>query len=143
MNTIKTIITGHGKFASGIKSSLQLLSNIPDSYRFCDFLEEMSEEQLYEQIEKLIEPNEPVLFFTDLTGGTPYKIAAGIAYHRGNVEVVSGGNIGSLLETSFNEYEDVAAYAEDIVTVSKKFTVRFSLSENGDDDSEDEPTDGI
>ncbi|MDF7673022.1 PTS sugar transporter subunit IIA [Lactobacillus sp. ESL0701] len=128
MSKVKVIVTGHGLFASGIKGALELLAKIPDNWFFIDFSEGMSDTDLEKQYTKIINfDQDQVLFFTDLAGGTPYKVSATLSTKSTGISVVSGGNLSSLLETLFTDYDNAAEYAQDIIKISKKGTQVFSL----------------
>lgn len=143
MSKVKVIVTGHGLFASGIKGALELLAKIPDNWFFIDFSEGMSDTDLEKQYTKIINfDQDKVLFFTDLAGGTPYKVSATLSTKSAGISIVSGGNLGSLLETLFTDYDNAVEYARDIVEISKKGTQIFTLddikptNQNQDIDSE-------
>ncbi|WP_412989180.1 PTS sugar transporter [Pediococcus siamensis] len=135
---ITTVITGHGNYASGIKSSLLLLSSLPANYCFVDFVEDMTPDQLAKKLLSVVKANSECVFFTDLLGGTPYKEAAKLSVNNDKYEVVTGCNLGSLLETTYNSYQNVSDYANDLVNTSKQGTQLFVLS---NDDLFEEKTD--
>lgn len=91
---MEVVVTGHGHYATGFQSTIKLLAGEIPGVIFIDFTDEMSELDLAQQFPK----NDSLVFFCDLLGGTPYKQAAIIASHSDNVAVISGCNIGSLLE---------------------------------------------
>lgn len=128
MSTVKVIISGHGTFASGMQGALHLLAKIPDDWEFVNFSEGMSDTQLKEKFEKLLpDDDQQVLFFTDLAGGTPYKVAATLVYNKPKYELVTGCNLGSLLENVFNNTSSAKELAENMVEVSKKGTQHFTI----------------
>ena len=95
------IITGHGKFGYGLKSSLNIIVGENDSIRFVDFTEEKSPESLKEEIKRnLKETNGKVYIFTDLLGGTPFKVSSELALENSNIEVLCGTNLPMLVEAS-------------------------------------------
>jgi len=95
------IITGHGKFGYGLKSSLNIIVGENDSIRFVDFTEEKSPESLKEEIKRnLKETNDKVYIFTDLLGGTPFKVSSELALENSNIEVLCGTNLPMLVEVS-------------------------------------------
>ena len=95
------IITGHGKFGYGLKSSLNIIVGENDSIRFVDFTEEKSPESLKEEIKRnLKETNDKVYIFTDLLGGTPFKVSSELALENSNIEVLCGTNLPMLVEAS-------------------------------------------
>lgn len=122
------IVTGHGKFATGIKSSLDMLLGTSDDIYFVDFEETDSDVTLKEKYSEIIgKRNEAeVLFICDLLGGTPYKMAAEFANKTDRIEVVAGCNIGSIMEAFMGrEDHSLSDLADFIVDVSKNFTIRF------------------
>jgi PTS system N-acetylgalactosamine-specific IIA component len=119
MSKIKTIITGHGNFATGLAGAVELLAGNQSNYVFIDFSKEMSEEELGEKLESLV-GKQTTLIFTDLIGGTPFKEATKIAFSKDNVRVVTGCNLASLLETIFRDYKTVDNYADDLVYITKQ-----------------------
>lgn len=122
MTKINTIITGHGNFASGIGSSLKLLSGEHDEITLVDFTESMSELDLGEKLADSLQQDIPTLYFTDLAGGTPFKEAIKISIDKPDVEVVSGCNLAALLETMFNDYDNVQASFDYFSTEIKRIT---------------------
>ena len=95
------IITGHGKFGYGLKSSLNFIVGENDSIKFVDFTEEKSPESLKEEIKRnLKETNDKVYIFTDLLGGTPFKVSSELALENSNIEVLCGTNLPMLVEAS-------------------------------------------
>lgn len=99
----KIIVTGHGNFATGLQSTIELLAGKNNDLHFVNFVEGDSDLVLKGKFEKIIEENAntEILFFCDLLGGTPYKTAATLAYENHSLEVVAGCNVGSLLELLF------------------------------------------
>ena len=142
MTEIKKIVTGHGKFASGIKTTLELLGVKDSNLVFVDFTEEKSEEDLMNEYTDLLKGSNQTLFFTDLLGGTPFKAAATLSSSNDGVSVVTGCNVGSLIETSFNTYDSADQLADDLVNVSKNYTQKLDLSDLNTD-NDDIEGDGI
>lgn len=64
------IITGHGEFASGIKSSLNLIVGDYEFLKVVDFTEEKTPRDLKEEIQCLVNENieSKTYIFTDLAG---------------------------------------------------------------------------
>jgi PTS system N-acetylgalactosamine-specific IIA component len=124
----KLIITGHGQYASGLKSSLELLAGPNEDLIFIDFPAEMNEAGLKGQMEETIQSfnNDEILFICDILGGTPYKNAATLSNENGRIEVVAGCNLGSILEAVFQkDTMSLVDLAHSLVDSSKKYTVKF------------------
>ncbi len=98
------IITGHGNFATGLKSSLDLIVGNYDFIEAVDFTEEKSPEYLKKEIIDLIKKSKnKVYIFTDLAGGTPFKVSSELTLDFVNVEVLCGTNLPMLVESTMME----------------------------------------
>lgn len=98
------IITGHGNFATGLKSSLDLIVGNYDFIEAVDFTEEKSPEYLKKEIIDLIKKfKNKVYIFTDLAGGTPFKVSSELTLDFVNVEVLCGTNLPMLVESTMME----------------------------------------
>lgn len=141
---MQIIVTGHGNFATGIRSTVKLLAGSIKDVSYIDFTGEMSENDLAKRFEEQAVKDEQTLFFCDLLGGTPFKQA--VMYKVNNptydVEVICGCNVGSLLEIAlpgFSNYKVTNDLAKAIIDSSKagirQFGVRKpGLTETTDDD---------
>ena len=96
------IITGHNNFASGILSSLTMIAGSKDNVYAVDFLSSDNDESLEGKFNKIISDNKDseILFVCDLMGGTPFKVASKLAFTNDSYEVVTGINLGGLIDTS-------------------------------------------
>lgn len=99
---IGLIVTGHGHFASGMTSSINLIAGAQENYIAVDFDGEGTEKlenDLKEAIDKL--PNcEGIIIFSDLAGGSPFKTAVLLTFDKSNIKVISGTNLPMLCEIS-------------------------------------------
>ncbi|WP_054663807.1 PTS sugar transporter [Lacticaseibacillus camelliae] len=138
MTQFQTIITGHGHFATGMKGAVELLAGVQTSFKYIDFAEGMSDEELGHQLQAAL-TSSPTLIFTDLVGGTPYKEAAKLSLSRQDLAVVAGCNLASLLETIFSNYDSLSEYADTLVNVTKQSAQVLDLSLG---ESEEDPEDG-
>ena len=96
------IITGHNHFASGILSSLTMIAGAKDNVYAVDFLSDDNDLSLEGKFNKIIDENKDseILFVCDLMGGTPFKVASKLAFTNDKYEVVTGINLGGLIDTS-------------------------------------------
>ena len=96
------IITGHNKFASGIFSSLTMIAGSKDNVFAVDFLSDDNDLSLESKYNKIIDENKDseILFACDLMGGTPFKVTSKLAFTNDSYEVVTGINLGGLIDTS-------------------------------------------
>ena len=95
------IITGHGRFASGLKTSLDLIVGNFDFVKPVDFTEDKSPESLKEEINSFIKSTDKKIYvFKDLVGGTPFKVSSELTLEYPNVEVFCGTNLPMLVEAT-------------------------------------------
>ena len=95
---IGLIVTGHGHFATGLTSSIDLIAGPQDNYVAVDFDGEGTEKlenDLKAAIEKL-SGCEGIIVFSDLAGGSPFKTAAIVTAGNPNVKVIAGTNLLNL-----------------------------------------------
>lgn len=138
---IHFIICGHGEFADGLLSGAVLLCG---KYP-CDainFSEGTTPEQLREKLQASIARanGKPVLFFTDLIGGTPFRECSAIAQTLPESEVISGANLQMLTEGFIEREEatDVKSFALSLVerarecmtTLSEELAFRAARSQS-------------
>lgn len=128
-NMIHFIICGHGEFAEGLLSGAVLLCG---EYP-CDainFSEGTTPEQLREKLHASIARanGEPVLFFTDLIGGTPFRECSAIAQTLPESEVISGANLQMITEGFIDREDatDVKSFAWSLVERSRECMTTLS-----------------
>jgi PTS system N-acetylgalactosamine-specific IIA component len=140
------VITGHGNYATGLKSSIELLAGQNGDLYYLDLTVDDTDQTLKEKMSNVVKKNEgfSVLFICDILGGTPFKVAVEFANNSDHMEVVAGCNIGSILEGVFQKDKiSVQELAEFIVSSSKRTTVRFEKSTVTKTNSILEPEEGI
>ena len=143
----KIIITGHGRYASGIGSAIETIAGKNDNIYYVDFTEDDTDITLKEKFNSIIKENHDgeILFVCDILGGTPFKVAAEIVNDSPNMELVIGCNVGGLLENILkNEDNSLKEFAESIVSSSKNATLRFKkIDINKVEDKNIQDEDGI
>lgn len=106
------LLTGHGEFAPGLASALELVAGKQEAFRVVPFdVEKAAEypELLHTEIEQLREQTDAVLVFVDLLGGTPFNQAMINTQSINDVNVVTGTNLPMLIETLFTRNSDASA----------------------------------
>lgn len=121
---IGVIVTGHANFATGITSSLELITGKHEQYSAIDFDGVISPDQLLELIKTELEnlkDCEHIYIFTDLLGGTPFRMAATATLEHSNLTVFAGTNLPMLIECMMSrQYQDDAvAYANQLMESSR------------------------
>lgn len=72
------IVIGHGNYAEGVRTNLEMVAGVPENMHFLNFTKEQSRAQLEEQMDELLGKldGKEVLFCCDLPGATPFQAAA-------------------------------------------------------------------
>lgn len=122
------VISGHGRYATAIKESLEVLAGSNEAVKFIDFTVDDSDVTLKEKMSVVIKENmnSGILFICDILGGTPFKVAVELSIENEEIEVVAGCNLGAILEMSLQlDSMVVGELADSIVSTSNKSTIRF------------------
>ena len=140
---IGIIISGHGNFATGLRSSLNLIAGNPANVEYVDFVETDSTETLKEKymssLNNLSNCNS-ILALTDLTGGSPFKTLVELkAEVTTPLEVIGGTNLAMILEISMAKdfIDDLSALAGTALEVGKNGIIKFELIEHEEEECED------
>lgn len=138
------IVTGHGHFASGLTSSLELIAGDLQNYRAVDFEASDSVDDLRKKLEKAfdeLKECQGILVCSDLAGGSPFKTAVEVGFPRGNVEVVAGSNLPMLIEVNMGRQfvEELATLTDMAVNTGKDQVMRYEFKPV----EQAESTDGI
>jgi PTS system fructose IIA component len=137
------IITGHNNFASGILSSLTMIAGSKDNIYAVDFLSNDNDDTLEDKFNKIINDNKDkeILFVCDLMGGTPFKVASKLAFTNDSYEVVTGINLGGLIDT-FMKLDKMSI--EELKTSCKNASIKSVISlEKIIEKDKEEPSEGI
>ncbi len=130
------VLTGHGNYATGMKSALELIVGPKENVLAFDFLKEESEEQFSLKFKDL-DKNNNYLFACDLMGGTPYKVVSRLDLNK---EILIGTNLGGLLDTLFKiDKLELSELADNLKQTSLKSLVNIKELEI----KKEEVTDGI
>lgn len=114
---VNIVITGHGNFASGIKSMLNMVIGELEMVHFIDFNENISSDDLFKSFSNLIvNSNGNVIFLCDLAGGTPFNKACISMNEQGYLHGVIGGiNIPLIIDLL-----DARTTTNDLLTLCKQ-----------------------
>ena len=141
---VALLVTGHGKFATGICSALDLIAGKNKHILAVDFEMEDSTDDLLMNLEaafaKLKEVNS-IVVFSDIVGGSPFKIASELKYKYmdKDIEIVTGTNLPMLIKafTLMDLYNDALDMAKMVVESGKSQVLRPEFKEHRDDVGED------
>ncbi|MGM9581197.1 MAG: PTS mannose/fructose/sorbose family IIA subunit [Anaerovibrio sp.] len=102
------IVTGHGRFAEGLFSAVQLIAGPQDSFAAVNFLEGETGEGLQAKLRQAAEQLacEELVFCTDIAGGTPFNQSVLLSGQLNEKCLVfSGTNMPFLLQALFDREE--------------------------------------
>ena len=141
---IGLLITGHGNFATGVTSSVDLIAGKQENYQAIDFLPTYNLDDLDREMKKALDNLKDcsgVLILCDLLGGTPFNKAAELSTQYQNVSVVAGTNLSMLLEVAMTRKfeEDLNALADAAIESGKEQIAKYELLSI----DQEEPEDGI
>jgi len=138
---IGIIITGHGHFATGIQSTIKLLSGDQDKLIAIDFEEGMTADQLQERFKTAVSDLGEITglaFFTDIPGGTPFNQAVMYKTAHDGVTVLSGTNVSMIMEVLFQRELNVDQFEQAAITAGQSGVVAFKQTKRQTpDDDED------
>ncbi|AEJ25598.1 PTS sugar transporter subunit IIA [Streptococcus equi subsp. zooepidemicus] len=140
---ISITVIGHGHFASGIVSSLELIAGKQEGITAIDFTAEMTAADVHERLSAVLQPKAQALVLCDLLGGTPFKIAATLMEELSEttLDVLSGLNLAMLMEAVFARQEqlDLEQTVAKLLTTAKEGISNWkSLSSEADEADLDE-----
>lgn len=139
------IVSGHGHFATGICSSLDLIMGIPDNMKCIDFPSGDNIVHLEKEFDEALDEfkGREVIVFVDLFSGSPFNVAMRRAMNDPRIHLYYGTNLGMLMEASsksqFND--DVSVIMDGLVQTGKDQVGLFdpsSVSQDEDDGEEEE-----
>ncbi|OCG02158.1 PTS galactosamine/N-acetylgalactosamine transporter subunit IIA [Gilliamella sp. wkB112] len=134
---ISIILTGHGQFAFGLYSAAELIVGPQENFKTVDFTQEMSTDELSEQLQHAINqlPKESeILFLTDLLGGSPFRSSVELAMQRKGCEVIVGTNLQMLTQVLMekDEYKTITELATVALGWGKQGILSFKHKKNAD-----------
>lgn len=95
------IVSGHGSFASGLKSNVELIAGKRNNLIAIDFYGDISLDELeskYNIALKELENYSKIYFLVDLKGGSPFNIAKKLLQLNDKISIITGINSPTLLE---------------------------------------------
>ena len=142
------ILTGHGQFANGLKSAIDMVAGDQPAFQIVPFEGSAAAtygDDLRAAVTAMREECEGVIVFVDLLGGTPFNQAMLIAGDVDNIEIVTGTNLPMLIELLLTRSgaASLADLAEQAVTVGQTGVTHKSLASLAGDDDDDLDEDGI
>ena len=141
---VALLVTGHGKFATGICSALDLIAGKNKYILAVDFEMEDSTDDLLMNLEAAfakLKEVKSIVVFSDIVGGSPFKIASELKYKYmdKDIEIVTGTNLPMLIKafTLMDVYNDALDMADMVVESGRNQVLRPQFKEHRDDVGED------
>lgn len=122
------VISGHGNFATGVGSSVELIAGKNPGVEYVDFTEEDTDITLQKKVTDLLKKSEgsQVLFICDIVGGTPFKVCASLANSSDNMEAAAGCNVGAIVEAVLlKDTMSALELANFVVSSTKQSVAKF------------------
>lgn len=131
---INLIITGHGRFASGLFNAVEQVIGKQNQVVAVDFMPEMSTQQLDQQLQQALESlpaGSGTLFFTDLIGGSPFRGSVLLSQALPASDVIAGTNLQMLAEMMMerDDIVDVNAFVAQALASGKQGILSFRSGE--------------
>ncbi|MEG0842194.1 MAG: PTS galactosamine/N-acetylgalactosamine transporter subunit IIA [Erysipelotrichaceae bacterium] len=139
---IGIIVSGHGNFATGITSSIELIVGKQEHYIAIDFPLGTSLTKLEEDLNHAcvqLADCDDILICCDLFHGTPFNQAMLLAIKNEKIKILYGINVGMMIEMLMNreQAKDFDFLCETAVQTGKEQIGLFSSSDISLDEEED------
>ena len=135
---LRLFISSHGHFASGIKSSVEILMGPNDRITVFDaYINQDSVQEHLDEFYRNVGPDDKVLLLSDLYGGSVNSVMY-TYIDRPNTRLVAGVNLALVLELAVKEDisdEDLEALVEQSRTMLR--VVPFEKPEEEKEENED------
>ena len=102
---MKILIVGHGEYATGMKSSIKLLTGVNNNIDAINLNEELTHNEYTIMVQEYVANNKDLIIFADMTGGAPFQIASReilLNEDSENQFVIGGVSVGCILEVVMN-----------------------------------------
>lgn len=146
---IGLLTTGHGHFATGLRSSMELVTGPAEHIVFVDFEGSDSPETLRKKFDKAfdkLKQYDGILILCDLAGGTPYKVAVQCSVDLADrsIQVIGGISLPMLMDGAMEAegYTSPLELADELMTCGKDSMTLFALDDSTEENSAEMP-DGI
>ena len=139
------LVTGHGHFATGLNSSLELIAGAQPNVALVDFEADHSIEVLKDNLNKALDSlkeYDGVLVLSDLPGGSPFKTAVECKFERPDqaIEVIAGTNLPLLIASSTMTavFDNPLDLAEAMMPEGKDSIIRFELAVRAEEEADED-----
>lgn len=134
------VVATHGNYASGLKSTVNLVCGEMENLRTIDYVAEISVTDLenkYDEAMAELKAYDKIIILTDIFGGTPFNRAAMKYAGKDNVKILAGVNFTlaySALTADGDDFDgDIAEMIEDAKNEIAEFKPEKPAQDNDDD----------
>ena len=134
------IVATHGNYASGLKSTINLVCGEMENLITIDYVAEISVADLenkYDEAMAELKAYDKIIILTDIFGGTPFNRAAMKYTGKDNVKILAGVNFtlaySALTADGDNFDENIAEMIEDAKNEIAEFKPEKPAQDNDDD----------
>lgn len=126
------VVAGHGHFAEGIMSAVELVAGVPEEVLVVNFEKGEGIEELRLHMLEAIAAlkSEDVLMLVDLLGGSPFNVVTQLLMEHvveKNLRVIAGANMATVVQAIFARemlpFEELAA---DVIRAGKEGIVNVT-----------------
>lgn len=122
------IISGHGKYASGMQGALEAIAGEQQLIYYVDYDSDRSSDYLEDKYSNIIkkDPQSDYIFICDIIGATPFKISAMMSIKNSKLFVVGGVNLTAILEAIFHQEMTSVELVNLLIETTKKSVLNFN-----------------
>lgn len=132
---LSILVASHGKFASGLKSSVEILTGMGSRLTTIDAY--LDDRDYTQDIKRFIEIAErPAIIFTDLLGGSVNQKVVLAAAKQKNIYIVTQMNLAIILAVLLDSEPFSVQHLDELITESQVKRVEV-FSDNKDEDMQD------
>lgn len=132
---VSILVASHGKFASGLQSSVEILTGMGSKITAIDAY--LDDRDYTKDIRKFIEMAErPSIIFTDLLGGSVNQKVVLAAAKQKNIYIVTQMNLAIILAVLLDSEPFSVQHLDELIAESQVKRVEL-LAENKDKDMQD------
>ena len=130
----KILLASHGRFASGIKSSMNILMGSSDNLTVFDaYIDETNVETVIDEFYQTVSEDDQVILMSDLYGGSVNQIMFRYL-SKPNTTLVTGVNLACVLEIAATDKELSKAEIKDIVANAKEAMLVVEDNDNNEEE---------
>lgn len=132
----KILLASHGRFASGIKSSMNILMGSSDNLTVFDaYIDETNVETVIDEFYQTVSEDDQVILMSDLYGGSVNQIMFRYL-NKPNTTLVAGVNLACVLEIAATENELSKDDIKEIVANAKEAMLVVEDNDNNNEEEE-------